>query len=92
MTDTPEQPGTRSVSEWRSLLFAPSPKGRLHPDLWRHGAAEALHRWTLHAHHTGAEMQLTRDDYEAALAAASEPDEAGNYEPHDAALARSQEG
>jgi hypothetical protein len=80
------------VSEWRSLLFQPSPRGRLHPQLWRHGAADALHQWALHQHHTGAEMRLTRDDYEAALAAASSPDKAGSYQPHEAALARTQEG
>jgi hypothetical protein len=38
-----------------------------------HNGAEALHGWREHAHHTGAPIQLSADDYKAALKAASTP-------------------
>lgn len=38
-----------------------------------HAAAEALHGWREHAHHTGKPIELTREDYEAALKAAAAP-------------------
>lgn len=40
---------------------------------WQHAAAEALHGWKQHAHHEAKPIQLTRQDYEAALVAASQP-------------------
>lgn len=39
----------------------------------QHMAAEALHGWKEHEHHTGAPMQLSADDYKAALHAAYYP-------------------
>lgn len=38
-----------------------------------HSGAEALHGWREHAHHAGAPIQLTRDEYSAALKAAAGP-------------------
>lgn len=38
-----------------------------------HAAAEALHGWREHEHHEGAPIQLTADEYTAALKAASAP-------------------
>lgn len=51
-----------------------------------HEAASVLHGWKLHEHHAGEPLKLSRADYEAALAAAGKTNEAGEYEPHPAAL------
>jgi len=40
---------------------------------WQHAAAAQLHGWNAHEHHAGSPIQLSRADYEAALAAASAP-------------------
>jgi hypothetical protein len=58
---------------------------------WQHNAAKNLHGWKKHIHHAGKPQQLTREDYEAALKAASAPvvdKETGrsNYVPHKPAL------
>jgi len=55
-------------------------------DAWKHAAARALHGWAEHAHHTGAPMELSAEDYAAALEAACNPGKSGSYEPHPAAL------
>lgn len=52
---------------------------------WRHNSADALHGWSHHEYHAGAPLQLTREDYEAALEAASKPRADGHYVPHEAA-------
>lgn len=39
----------------------------------QHMAAEALHGWKEHAHHTGKPIELSADDYKAALHAAYHP-------------------
>jgi len=54
--------------------------------LWQHEAAVVLHGWKLHAHHAGEPFRLSKADYEAALKAASETNEKGEYTPHPAAL------
>jgi hypothetical protein len=38
-----------------------------------HAGAEALHGWREHEHHEGKSIQLSADDYKAALKAATEP-------------------
>lgn len=38
-----------------------------------HAAASALHGWPEHEHHEGKGIQLSREDYEAALRAAAKP-------------------
>ena len=78
----------RTPEQWRAHAF---PNGgrdnkRLHPSLWQHSAAAALHGWDAHVHHVGAPMQLSGEDYFAALVSASEPDAKGNYRPHPGAL------
>lgn len=76
---------TRTPDEWAREFFPPSDRGRQHPKLMEHGAAEALHNWKLRAHHEGAPLQLTRTDYASALRAAKTL--VGNtYVPHPAAL------
>lgn len=75
----------QSPDDWAKVLLPPSESGRPHADSWKHGAAAALHGWTLHAHHAGSPILLSRAAYEGALAAASEPVGAG-YEPHPDAL------
>jgi hypothetical protein len=77
-------PETRSPAEWSREFFPPSDRGSLNKHLYRHGAAEALHGWTLHEHHAGAPIQLTREDYVAAIKAATTP--ANTFAPHPAAL------
>ncbi|HMI91568.1 MAG TPA: hypothetical protein VK509_09410, partial [Polyangiales bacterium] len=55
---------------------------RLGGDLWKHAAAAALHGWAEHAHHEGKPMELSADDYAAALKAAEGPNAEGEYVPH----------
>lgn len=40
---------------------------------WQHAAAAALHGWAEHEHHEAKPIQLSADDYKAALLAASAP-------------------
>jgi hypothetical protein len=40
---------------------------------WQHAAAAQLHGWGLHEHHAGQAIELSLDDYKAALLAAAEP-------------------
>jgi hypothetical protein len=54
---------------------------------WAFRAAEVLHGWATHQLHSPDPLILTRDDYDAAIAAAQSPDERGAYTPHAAALA-----
>ena len=42
----------------------------LKPERFHHECAAALHGWKAHLHHAGEQLQLTRDDYQAAIAAA----------------------
>lgn len=54
-----------------------------------HAAASALHGWHEHEHHEGSPLELSADDYAAALEAAAHRDlETGRYVPHPAALCR----
>lgn len=53
-------------------------------EMWRHAGASALHGWAEHAHHEGEPMQLSAEDYAAALEAA----EQSNPKPHGPALSR----
>lgn len=58
---------------------------------WQHEAASQLHGWKQHEHDAGEPLRMTRDDYEAALKAASEPvtrNGRTDYEPHRAALSQ----
>lgn len=64
---------TATPQQWAEELFPAGSKGRQHPELWKHGAAAALHQWASFEHHTGAPKQLTKSDYEAALEAACKP-------------------
>ncbi len=73
---------TRTPDEWAREYFPASDKGRLHPRLMNHGAANGGHGWALHEHHAGAPMQLTREDYLAAIRAAL----TSPFAPHPAAL------
>ncbi len=81
---------TQAPEEWAAQAFPPvgAKRDRNHPSLWQHAAAAALHGWAEHAHHAGAPMRLSAEDYFAALVAASEPDTQGNYRPHPGALSR----
>jgi hypothetical protein len=53
---------------------------------WQHEAASILHGWQEHLHHTGEHIQISRADYELALEAATQTNEAGVYVPHQPAL------
>jgi hypothetical protein len=61
---------TQAPELWALEVFPPKPSGASHPDLWVHACARLLHRWSEHAHHSGAPLQLTRADYVAACEAA----------------------
>lgn len=70
-------PIQRTPEEWRAEVC---------PEAWQHAAAVQLHGWALHEHHEGAPILLVRDDYEAAIEAASHFDESGQHVPHQPAL------
>ena len=56
---------------WAEVLFPKSPTGRLHDDLWMHGAAQSLHGWPAYVNRTGKEILLSESDYRAAIKAAA---------------------
>ena len=70
MTVEQGTPETRTPEDWAREVFPPRPSGAAHSDLWHHAQARYLHRWSDHAHHAGAPIQLTRQDYLAAIEAA----------------------
>jgi len=78
----------RSVSEWRDRKFPRTATGRMHRDAWKHGATEALHGWRKYAHDAAAELQLSEQDYDAAIDAACKQGPSGHYEPHQPAVGR----
>lgn len=78
----------KTPEQWRDIAYKADKRGRQHASVWQHNAASAVHGWAEHAHHEGAPMLLTGEDYYAALVAASQPDEKGNYVPHRAALSK----
>jgi hypothetical protein len=87
--DTKQAADTQSPDDWAKVLFPSTgkePRVVQHTDLWKHGAAEALHRWKLYEHDNAAPMQLTKQQYEAALESASKPTEQGEYTPFPEAL------
>jgi hypothetical protein len=61
----------RAPEAWADLVFPVSPRGTQHADRWRHAVASHVHRWELHAYHQGAPLLLSREDYTAALDAAT---------------------
>lgn len=74
-TATPEEHakamgGVRTVQRAATLQGQPESFELYHH---LHAAAAALHGWPEHAHHEGAQIQLSEDDYKAALQAASKP-------------------
>jgi len=82
-----------SPDKWAEVAFPMKRRGDRssikvsHPSYWQHRAAAALHGWAEHAHHTGKPMQLTAEQYYAALVAASTtPARNGEYVPHFPAL------
>jgi len=80
----PSAPAKLTPEGWAAQLYTVSDNGRAHADLWKHGAAAALHQWAAFEHHTGAAMLLARNDYEAVIAAACKP----NPQPHAAAFGK----
>lgn len=75
-----------SPDAWAAQLFPDGERGRPHAARYKHGAAAALHGWNLHEHHHGTPMQLSREDYELAIEAATTLGEDGSLSPHEAAL------
>jgi len=94
----PDEPGApaekRSVSEWAQELGYvagvrnPGLAGQV---LFRgpHAGAAVLHGWDHFAYHNGGPFQCTRNDYEAAIAAALTTNDQGRAVPHPAADCRS---
>ena len=80
----PSSGPTATPTDWSRARFPEGERGRPHPQLYRHGAAAALHGWDLHRYHTGAELQLGEADYDAALLAVDPKD--GVIAPHEGAL------
>lgn len=76
---------TRSPAQWAEVYFPASGTGRLHDDLWKHSATEMLHGWKHYEARTGKPVLLTKELYEAAIAAVSGND----FKPHEAADYRS---
>jgi hypothetical protein len=56
----------KSPDDWAKSLYPPDSRER-----WRHDVAAAAHGWRQHAHETGKELQLSQEDYTAAVDAAS---------------------
>lgn len=71
---------TRTPEQWAELLYPVTPTGRLHDDAWKHAAADQLHGWTHFANTTGKPVELTREVYDACIAAAS----GNSFAPHPA--------
>jgi len=67
----------KTPTRWRAVC---------QPEAWQHAAADALHGWSLHVHHAGGEIELTRAAYEGALEAATTSDSRGDYIPHEPAM------
>jgi hypothetical protein len=87
---TPEQAQiTKSPREWAAVkghIVKPKKPGQAEHFGWQFAAAETVHGWREHAHHTGAPMQLTEQDYDAAIAAVCNPK--GNPIAHTPALSQ----
>lgn len=62
--------GAKTVTRAARVNSEPASFELYHPF---HNGAEALHGWREHAHHEGAPIRLSVDDYKAALKAASAP-------------------
>jgi len=90
--------GKRTPEDWARELFPTGDRGFQHRDAYKHGAASALHQWDAFAYHTGQPLRLSREDYEAALKAATtleqvertredgETETVPDYKPHAAAV------
>lgn len=65
----------RRPLDWRKECGVPT---------WAHAAARTVHGWRQHRYHAGKPLQVTRDDYMAAIAAAN--DNTGEVKPHGPAL------
>jgi hypothetical protein len=84
----------KSPEDWARAAYPMQRKGGTdshprmvsHPNFWQHKAAAALHGWADHAHHAGAPIQLTAEQYFGALVAVTEPAPDGNYLAHLPAL------
>jgi hypothetical protein len=79
----------RAPDDWEKTFFPASELGQPARDAWKHAAASALHGWAAHAYHQGEPLKLSKEDYEAALQAATtlkEQDGRPTYLPHPAAL------
>jgi len=62
--------GVKTVQRAARVNGEPATFDLFHPF---HNGAAALHGWAEHAHHEGKPIQLSGDDYKAALKAASAP-------------------
>lgn len=85
--------GRRKPEEKAPTVKLPSVndhKAKLPPkQRFLHAAASALHGWHEHEHHEGSPLELSAEDYAAALEAAAHRDlETGRYVPHPAALCK----
>jgi hypothetical protein len=63
---------TRTPTEWAKqdgLVRESKYPGERVQFHWKHAAAATLHGWNAHTYQTGAEIQLTHDQYLAALEA-----------------------
>jgi hypothetical protein len=69
---------TKTPSQWAEVFYPAHGPKRLHDDAWKHAAAASLHGWWQCLRVSGAEMQLSREDYEAAITAAS----GSTFKPH----------
>ncbi len=62
--------GVKTVVREAQIGSQPAAFEQFHPF---HDAAAALHGWAQHEHHEGSPIRISRDDYQAALKAASAP-------------------
>lgn len=89
----PKGPELRTPADWAEklgLITKANPHVPQVPTFadWRHAAADKLHGWSDHAyHHQAKPFEISREDYEKALAAAAQ---FPCCPPHSAALPESQ--
>ena len=79
----------KSPSGWLETMRASiaSPRGGVADYEWQYAAAETAHGWKAHAHHAGKELNITKEDFDAALKAAL-GNSKGVIEPHKPALSK----
>ncbi len=80
---------TKTPEQWAfatgQFTIGPKPR-RLKQLSWQHNVASVVHGWPQHKHNAQSEIQLTKEDYIAAINAIEKQLADGTIVPHDGAL------